>query len=483
MGEIFPNWLTKVMLKGARGFNLDAYVMALEGWRRGLTLTWYYDAEEVTDMKIIGFNPLGKSFSLYSKDTEKTHCFYRSRGDKVANEAVDIVQDKHLAKSYFNKVDVPTPNGITFKKSLDDSEILRLIRESNLEYPLVIKPVLGSLGKGVVTNVINDAELFEGLDYIRRSYEYEDLIVEQYVKGKEYRVYVVGDQVVAATEKIPANIIGDGINTIEHLIEMKNETRKDNPYLARKMIKKDESLLKHLKKNNLNLEIVPEQGDQIRLKGQANISAGGDPVDVTDSLNDTIKQIAINAVKAIPGLLHAGVDVISNDDNVVVIEVNATADISMHLFPIEGTPRNVPEHIIDYYFPETKGLALNRTKIYFDYREITEILRNKFAQEITITDAPNGELYKTRYIVLGEVQKVGYRAWIRGQAIKRGIHGYTRNLKNGNVVVVVGSHDKMAVENFEKICKKGPVRAKVTEVKRLEWNSPIRVGFEILKSQ
>src|SRR5690625_4034367 len=116
MEDNFPNWLTKQMIRGARGFNLDAYVMALEGWRRGLTLTWYYDAEEVTDMKIIGFNPLGKSFSLFSEDTKKTHYFYRSRGDKVTNEAVDIVHDKHLAKSYFNKAEVQTANRINFQK-------------------------------------------------------------------------------------------------------------------------------------------------------------------------------------------------------------------------------------------------------------------------------------------------------------------------------------------------------------------------------
>src|SRR5699024_6849108 len=107
-------------------------------------------------------------------------------------------------------------------------------------------------------------------------------------------------------------------------------------------------------------------------------------------------KIAIEAIKSIPGLIHAGVDVIAGDSSPVVIEINATADISMHIFPMNGTPRNVPEYIMDYYFPETKCVSEERTRIYFDYRPIRKILRNKFAQEIALTDAPNGRLYTTR---------------------------------------------------------------------------------------
>src|SRR5699024_6026699 len=100
MGK-FPKWISKQMVAGIRGFNLDAYLVALEGWRRGLTLKWYGDPSAVTDLKIIGFYPLGKTFSLSSKD--KTHFFYRSRGDKVANEAVDIGANKHTTKEFLKK--------------------------------------------------------------------------------------------------------------------------------------------------------------------------------------------------------------------------------------------------------------------------------------------------------------------------------------------------------------------------------------------
>jgi D-alanine-D-alanine ligase-like ATP-grasp enzyme/acylphosphatase len=479
MSNTFPNWLTKTMIQGAKGFNLDAYVMALEGWRRGLSLTWYYDPTVVTDLKIIGFHPLGKSFSLRSKD--KLHHFYRSRGDMVANKAVKIVHDKHLAKSYFQKDDVPTPDGIMFNKNISNDEILK--RVSGLNYPLVVKPVLGSLGKGVVTNIQNDAALFKAVDHVREDYDYEEIIVEEYVAGDEYRIYVVGDEVVAATRRMPANIMGDGISTIEQLIEAKNETRKENPYLANKLIKIDNNLLNYIETKNLTLESIPANDKVIQLRGQSNISSGGDPIDAMDDITDQIKSVAVRAVKSIPGLIHAGIDVIVGKDKLVVIEVNATAGIPMHLFPMKGKARNVPAFIMDYYFPETTGLVEDRTRIYFDYRETSELLRGRYAQEISLTDAPKGKLHTARYVVSGKVQKVGYRAWIKKQAVKSGLHGYIRNQKNGNVVVIVGSDDRDKVKKFKGICGKGPKKAKVGKIEELEWNSPIKIGFEIRKSR
>src|SRR5690625_1933556 len=481
MAESYPYWITERMIRGVRGFNLDSYLMALEGWRRGLTLTWYYDPEEVTDLKIIGFNPLGKTFSLTANDYDQTHYFYRSRGDKVANEAVEIVHQKDDAKQYFNKISVPTPNGIMIHKETEKEDIVKQI--NSLQYPLVVKPVYGSLGKGVTTDIQNETELFKAIDYIVMNYEdYHQIIIEEYVEGDEFRVYVVDNEVVAATKRIAANVLGDGVHTIKQLVEQKNKDRKNNPYLARKQIEIDETVIAFLETQNMTINSIPDENKTVRLKGQANISAGGDPVDATDSLDLTSKQIAIEAIKAIPNLHHAGVDLIVNDEKTGVLGVNATADISMHVFPIEGEARNVPADILNYYYPYTIDKAKDKIKLYFDYKDTQQILRKKLAQALTITDAPTGKFQTARYIVSGKVQNVGYRNWIRRQALHKGLHGYTRNLKNKNVVVVVGGDEKQ-VESFEQICAKGPVKANVNKVSKLKWESSIKSGFEIRKTK
>lgn len=87
-----------------------------------------------------------------------------------------------------------------------------------LDYPLVLKPTNASLGNGVVTNIQDDEGFLKALEYVRQDLGYGEVIVEQFVKGEEYRVYVIEDEVIAAYNRKPANITGDGVHTIEELL-------------------------------------------------------------------------------------------------------------------------------------------------------------------------------------------------------------------------------------------------------------------------
>src|SRR5690625_4772421 len=211
MTEIYPAWLDKEMLRGIRRFNIDTYLVALEGWRRGLTLTFYEHNTDETDMKLIGFDPVGKLFSLTSG--EKEHFFYRSRGDMVSNEAVEIGIDKELTKRYLKKAGVSVPEGFGFKNSDAIDEVTeKTFKEKG---PFVLKPTFGSLGKGVTTNIDSKEKFIESLEYIKSQFDYTDFLIEQHITGDEMRVYVVGDEVIAATKRVPANITGDGASTVE----------------------------------------------------------------------------------------------------------------------------------------------------------------------------------------------------------------------------------------------------------------------------
>lgn len=478
MTQLFPDWITKRMVRRVRGFNLDAYLMALEGWRRGLKLTWHLDPSLYTDLKIIGFNPLGKSFSLQSED--RTHYFYRSRGDKVANEAVDIATNKQLTKEYLEKAGVNVPQGRTF---YDDDTIDDIVKYGeSLGFPLVVKPNLGSLGKGVTTNIKTTDQLRQSIEHVREI-GYDEIIVEQHVCGDDYRVYVVGDEIVGVIKRSPASVIGDGEHTIKQLIKLKNKQRKENPYLRTKLINIDDELIHLVKEKNLTLNSVLDVNEHVQLKNISNLTSGGDSIESLKMLHSNIKDTAIEALRAIPGLKHAAIDLLVEDSKGKVIEINPTAGISMHMFPSQGKPVNIPEKIIDYYFPETQGLAKNLTKVYFNYRTINRELQKGYIQDIQVMDAPKKRLFAKRYVIIGKVQRVGYRKWIRNQARRRKLHGYTRNLKNGNVVVVVASDDQKEVNNFKNICKKGPRRATVKKVLEYKWNSSICIGFYVRKTR
>ncbi|WP_449355099.1 acylphosphatase [Virgibacillus natechei] len=475
MNEAYPYWLSEQMLSGVRRFNIDAYLVALEGWRRGLSLKFYGEPSEETDLQLIGYDPIGKTFSLSSEN--KMHFFNRSRGDKVANEAVEIGSSKMETKNYLNQAGIPAPEGFEFTTEDGLEEVIHSALE--LGFPLVLKPTFGSLGKGVIANIQTEDALRDSISYVTSEFDYTDFIIERFIEGEDVRVYVVEDQVVGATKRIPANVTGDGINTIEELIHLKNEKRKLNPQTATRLIKADQGITNHLALQNLQLDHVPEKDEVIYLQGQSNISAGGDSIDATNELSGDAENTAIKAVRAIPGLSHAGPDIIVNEDGAVVIEINITAGISLHTFPLYGEQQNIAEKIIDHYFPETKGAASKSNQIYFDYKTILELLRSKSIKQMEVADAPVGELYAKRYVISGKVQGVGFRRWARKQAIAKGLHGYTRNLKNGKVVIVVAGVDEEAVDGFKDICREGPQKAEVEDVQVYSWDKQVKVGFEI----
>jgi len=469
------------IVRDARKTRLCAYAVALEGWRRGLKLKWYTkDSEHFQDMIVFGVNPPGRLFSLSSE--ERTHYYFRTRGDKVTNEGVEIGSEKDDTKIYLDKAGVPVPQGRGFVPEASDEEITEYSR--SLGYPLVLKPTNGSLGNGVVTNIQGEQEFKEALYYVRQELEYDEVIVEQHVAGEEYRVYVIEDQVVAAYNRIPANITGDGTHTIEELIDLKNKERRKNARLFSCLIEMDVEILDFIQSAGYTVESVPEKDEKIYLRQKTNVSSGGDPIDVTDQLPEEIKKIAINALKAVPGLPHGGVDIIINEGSTnkhpaVVIELNPTAQIDGALYPLKGKARNIPAAIIDYYFPETKGIDTTDSKIYFDLSTVLEPLENRSTIEVEVSPAPLGELYAKKFIVSGTVQRESYHQWLKQEALDRDLNGYIKKMFRGEIEIVVAGTNKEDISAFKELISLDEKKAKVNKIKEENFDAPIKVGFEI----
>ena len=288
----YPYWLSKEIVSGIKRFDLDAYFLALEGWRRGLHLKFYYELPIESSMKIIGFNTSTKIFSLSNQN--KTHFFYRSRGDIVPASAVELGTDKHETKQILSEKGIKVPMGKRFKQTDSDRSILKAALK--MGFPLVSKPTFGSLGIGVITNIQTKQELNEAIHYIRSELGYQDLIIEQYISGDDLRVYVVGNKVLGAVKRVPAHVIGDGKQSISKLIEQKNDIRRKNPHLVTRLITINKDLVDFIEQNGYSLESVPKKDEIVYLNGKANISAGGDAIDVTDSLRASTLQTAINGV-------------------------------------------------------------------------------------------------------------------------------------------------------------------------------------------
>jgi cyanophycin synthetase len=485
---IWLSHLSSEIVADARGPELDAYAVALEGWRRGLTLRWHAkDSEKFKDMKVWFEDNPGKLFSL--NNGERTHYFFRTRGDKVTNEAVDIGRDKNETKKYLEKANVPHPKGARF---LDEDNHDKIVSYANsIGYPVVLKPTDGSFGRGVVTNIQNEEELLQALEHVRGRLGYGDVLLEQHIPGKEYRLYVVADKVVGAMNRIPSNVTGDGVSTIKQLIDKKNKVREQNPRLISCPIKIDERLTNYIASQGLTLDSVIEKGQLVYLRDISNISIGGDPVDVFDKLSEEIKETAVKAIAAIPGLHHGAVDLIvsdapQNSNAAVVIELNPTAQIGSLLFPMKGRSRDIPAAIIDYYFPETVGLGKENHRVYFDLPDVLEPLRTRTVTVSTVTPAPNGKIYAKKYVVTGEVQRVDYHRGLRKQAFERELFGFVKRRDDGNIEVVVAGTDPENVNEFREAILEDPERSTVENIQEEPWSGPIKIGFEIkadLKTQ
>src|SRR5690625_2714252 len=306
--------------ESAKGYSMSFYAIALEGWRRGLTLKFINENRRTSEL-------------LFELASEKNaYKFVVSRGELITDEALRICRNKFETKEYLQKENVPTPNGKLFEKDTPDDEIITFAEENG--YPLVIKQSDGTGGKGVIAGIQNKDDFIAALKYVRNDLKYKTVIVEDYFEGEDYRVYVINNEVVGIIKRIPANIVGDGKSTIRELIKEENKLRQLSPILTSSLIKNDKELQRKLKQNNFDLDSVPTKGKRVFLKSKNNISAGGDPVDITDIISDEIKQIAIDGVNAIPGLPHPAVDLMvsEKDTKATIVEVKPRARIRPYLF-------------------------------------------------------------------------------------------------------------------------------------------------------
>lgn len=459
-------WLSHIedsIPKEAYGYPISMYSIALEGWRRGLSL------------KFKNNNKVSSVINYSLSDGENTYYFMGSRGSLVTSEANKICSDKYLTKKYLSKADVSIPEGSFFDETVSNTDILSYAKE--LDFPLVIKPITGAGGKGVIANIQNEENFSAALNYVRDELNYKKIIVERHIEGRDYRVFVIGNKVIGAINRIPANVVGNGVNSVQELLDEKNQEKKKNPALKSSPIKKDKEMLSLLNNIGYSMDSVPGKGERVFLKSKSNISAGGEPIDATDIITDEIKDNAIKAVQAIPGLVQGGVDVLwdSATNKLAILEINTLPSIRTHLFPIEGQARDVPKAIIDYYFPKTKANH-DLPLYYFDIADVFKGFKNRTLQEVSIPDHPEGELVAFRYLI---------RDADRPQIIKRKIHKVAKKLeldgfiqtKGKNSLELIISGQSKKVKDFKKALSS---ELKGRDFDKSEWGNPVKVGFEII---
>lgn len=379
-----PKYITK--------YNVSYYTVALEAWRRGLKVTFHnYNR---------GSSSMNRSHQYTISDEHNAYHFLCARGSHTTQKAIDITENKHKAYEYFKKANVPTPEGKAFNfRQTPMDEIIEYAL--SIGYPLVVKATSLQGGKGVYTHITNLDQLKESLLKVRDTYNSENVMVEKYISGIDYRFFVMKDKVLAASKSYSSFVVGDGKHNIEELIAIMNKKIKNSRFHAGRTLKVDDDMLSYLNEQNLSLDSVPEKGKRIFLRRHGTYLSMRLNVDCTDTIDPKFKEYAVKAIQSIEGIPYGSVDMIIDEEKNegVVNEINTSGEIAMHITPIEGKPRDIPKAIIDYYFPNTERLS---DTMYFEMKPIKDVILAGLAQDITVPVIPKEKVYHQQFEITGK---------------------------------------------------------------------------------
>jgi cyanophycin synthetase len=281
--------------------------------------------------------------------------------DQTSAVAVDIAGDKELTRQLLADAGVAVPLG---GAAATVEAALALLAE--LGPPVVVKPRHGRQGQHVFLGVDTPDALRAA--FAAATADGGEVVVEQQLPGKDFRVLVIAGRIIAAAERVAAHVTGDGVSDLAALIERANADPLRGHGHERPLTRLavDDVAETLLRRQGLALAAVPERGRVVWLRDNANLSTGGTSVDVTDLVHPDVTELC-HRVAALVGLDVAGLDLRLPDiaapppptevgarPEAGVIEVNAAPGLRMHLasrdagaaivealYPA-GTPSRVP---------------------------------------------------------------------------------------------------------------------------------------------
>lgn len=331
--------------------------------RAEYTLAGYEDLELSTQLLLKAAVKRGITFELLDREEnfvslQKGHrTEYIKQATKTSLDSystVLIMENKLVTKEVLKRHGVRVPGGKAYR-SLEDA---MLDYEEFRQRPIVIKPKSTNFGLGI-TIFKSSSSKEEYRQALEMAFKHDQtVLLEDFMKGKEYRFLVMGQEVVGILHRVPANVTGDGIHTIEQLVHEKNKDplRGKGYKTPLEKIQLGEAEMMFLHHQSRNPFEIPEPGEVVFLRENSNISTGGDSIDCTDDIPDSYKRIAIQSAQA-AGAVICGVDMMIEDTgeeatehNYSIIELNFNPAIHIHCYPYQGKNRKADGKILDLLF-------------------------------------------------------------------------------------------------------------------------------------
>ncbi len=268
----------------------------------------------------------------------KRRYFRYSSVDLNTLGASEISRDKDYSAFFMRKLGYPAIPGETFysdswAKVIGSKKTTKAaLRYARKRYPLFIKPNDGSQGRSV-TKVWSDMELKKTLGAIFKSTDVA--LIQKPVSGRDHRIVVLDGSIISTYERIPLSVLGDGKSTIKQLL-IKKQSEFERSGRDTKINLLDPRIRAKLSLQGSTLKSVPAAGERLFLLDNANLSTGGDAVDVTETMHAGFKEIAVKLTRDM-GLRICGVDIMVDGDiadpprKYHIIETNAAPGLDHYV--------------------------------------------------------------------------------------------------------------------------------------------------------
>ena len=271
---------------------------------------------------------------------------------RTSHIAVELASDKEETNRILGNLGLPVPRQRLVQGAEDAVEAAEQIG-----YPVVVKPFNANHGRGISIHVTTAEDVRTAFEVARE--HSRSVIVESFITGEDHRMLVIDGRLIAVSKRVPGHVVGDGIHTIEQLVEEVNQDPRrgigHEKVLTRLTF--DHQAETMLRRKGYTRESVPAPGEQVFLRSTGNLSTGGTATDLTDVVHPDNVEMATRAVKAI-GLDVGGVDFLSTDITEsykevggAICEINAAPGFRMHMAPSEGRARDVAGPVMDMLFP------------------------------------------------------------------------------------------------------------------------------------
>ncbi|MFZ5988523.1 MAG: bifunctional glutamate--cysteine ligase GshA/glutathione synthetase GshB [Bacillota bacterium] len=325
-----------MIIKGYEGLELSTQILIKEAQSRGI------------EVEVLDWND---NFIRLRRGNETEYVKQATRTSADTYISPLIMENKEVTKLILREHGINVPKGIAVQSVQEAAKEF----SGFLGKDIVIKPKSTNFGEGVV--ILKNVQSYEHCENaVIQALKYDrSVLIEEFIPGREFRFLVIGEEVAAILHRVPANVKGDGIRSIEELVNEKNR----DPLRGKGYVTPLEKInLGDVEKEYLSLQgkdirYVPQKGEVVFLRENSNISTGGDSIDYTDEILEDYKTIAVNSAKAV-GAKICGADIIIQDiyakpdnKNHSIIELNFNPALHIHDFPYQGTNRHVGKKVLD----------------------------------------------------------------------------------------------------------------------------------------